>query len=65
MVLGFTQAITEMSTKGVRCLGMTTLPLSCAECHQIWEPQTPGTLRACPGLYRDCFTFFFTIGQRE
>jgi hypothetical protein len=21
------------------------------------EPQTPGALRACPGFYRDCFTF--------
>jgi len=22
----------------------------------IWEPQLPGTLRAWPSLYRDCFT---------
>jgi hypothetical protein len=27
-----------------------TLPCSCAECLEIWEPQTPGTLRACRGL---------------
>jgi hypothetical protein len=32
------------------CLGLTTLPPSCADCLEIWEPQTPGTLRACPGL---------------
>jgi len=36
--------------KGSRCVRLTTLPLSCAECLEIWEPQTPGTLRACPGL---------------
>jgi hypothetical protein len=36
--------------KGGRCLGLTTLPHSCADCLKIWEPQTPGTLRACPGL---------------
>jgi hypothetical protein len=28
----------------------------CANCPEIWEPQPPGTLRACPGLYRVCFT---------
>ena len=36
--------------KGGRCVGLTTLPPSCAECLEIWEPQPPGTLRACPGL---------------
>jgi hypothetical protein len=59
MVLRLTQPITEMSTKGDRCLGLTTLPLSCADCHKIWEPQPLGNLRACPGLYRDCFTSFY------
>jgi hypothetical protein len=39
--------------KGGRCVGVTTLPPSCADCLEIWEPQPPGTLRACPGLYRD------------
>ena len=24
--------------KGDRCVGVTTLPPSCAECHEIWEP---------------------------
>jgi hypothetical protein len=33
--------------KGGRCVGLTTLPPSCADCLQIWEP---GPLRACPGL---------------
>jgi len=30
--------------------GMTTLRPSCANCLEIWKPQNPGTLRACPGL---------------
>jgi len=36
--------------KGGRCVGLTTLPPSGADCLEIWEPQPPGTLRACPGL---------------
>jgi len=36
--------------KGGRCVRLTTLPSSCADCFEIWEPQPPGTLRACPGL---------------
>jgi hypothetical protein len=42
--------------KGSRFVGVTTLPPSCADCHEIWEPQPPGTLRACAGLYRDFIT---------
>ena len=57
MALGSTQSLTEMSTrniswggsKGGRCVGLTTLPPSCADCLEIWEPQPPGTLWACPG----------------
>jgi len=48
--------------KFVRCTGLTALPPSCAECHEIWQPQPPWTLRACPGLYRDCFTFTLYLG---
>ena len=44
--------------KAGRCVGLTALPPSCADCLEIWEPQTPGTLRACPGLYKDCFTCY-------
>jgi hypothetical protein len=57
MAPGSTQSVTEMSTsnipwgKGNRCVGLTNLPLSCADCLKIWDPQTPGeTLRACQGL---------------
>jgi hypothetical protein len=35
--------------KGGQCIGLT-LPPSGADCLEIWEPQPPGTLRACPGL---------------
>jgi len=37
--------------KGGQCVVLTTLPLSCADCLEIWELHL-GTLRACPGLYR-------------
>jgi len=37
--------------KGGRCVGLTILPPSYADCHEIWEPQPPGALRDCPGLY--------------
>jgi len=57
MALGLTQPLKEMSTrnifwggKGGRCVGLTTLPTSCADCLEIWEPQPPETRRACPGL---------------
>jgi len=36
--------------KGSWCVRLTTLPPSCADCFEIWEPQPPGTLRACPVL---------------
>ena len=44
MALGSTQPLTEMSTrdKDGRCVGLTTLPPSCAECLEILEPQPPG-----------------------
>jgi len=36
------------------------LPPSCANCLEIWEPQSPGTLWACPGLYWGLLYFTFT-----
>ena len=38
---------------GGRYVGLTTLPPSCADCLEIWEPQSPGTLwtcQACNGI---------------
>jgi hypothetical protein len=43
--------------KGGRCVGLTDLPPSCDDCLEIWEPQTSGTLRVCPDLKRDRFTY--------
>jgi len=36
--------------KGGQCVGLTTLPTSCADCLEIWDPQPPGTLRPIMGL---------------
>ena len=47
--------------KGGRCVGLTTLPHSCGNCHEIWWPQPPGNIRARPALYRDCFTFTLLV----
>ena len=53
MALGLTGPLIEMRTgifpagKGGRCVGLTIFN---ADCLEIWEPQPPGTLRACPGL---------------
>jgi hypothetical protein len=46
-----------LGVKGNRCIGLT-LPSSPDDSIAIWKPQFPGNLRACPGLYRDCFTFY-------
>jgi len=42
--------------KGGRCQMLTNLPPSFTDCFEIWDPPNPGILRACPGIYRDCFT---------
>jgi hypothetical protein len=39
-----------MGGKGGQCVGLSTLPSSCADCLKIWEPQPPGALRACNGI---------------
>jgi hypothetical protein len=36
--------------KGGRCVALTTLPSSRADCLEIWEPRPPGTVRPCPDL---------------
>ena len=66
MPMGSTQPQTEMSTRIIswgnkvgRCIGQTTLQPSCADFHEFWDPQRPGTLGASSGLYRDCFNFLF------
>ena len=51
--------------KGGRCVGLTTLQTLCADCLQIWEPQIPGALRACPGLWRNSFSFISSFHCRN
>jgi hypothetical protein len=46
--------------KGGWCLGLKTLPFLCTYFLEIWKPPPAGTLRACPGLYRDCLTLFYS-----
>jgi len=46
-----------------QCIGLTTLPSSCANCLEIWKPQPLGTLTAYPVLYRDCFTLTFDFSD--
>jgi hypothetical protein len=41
--------------KGGRCVGLTNLPLSCADGLEAWEPQPAGTFRSCLDLSSDCF----------
>jgi len=57
MALGSTQPLTEMSTRNIslgdkvgRCVRLTALPLLCADCLEVFEPQPPGTIRDCSGL---------------
>jgi hypothetical protein len=64
MALGLTEPLIETSNRNIsrgnrggQCAGLTTLPSSCANSLEIQEPQPPGTLRACPGLYWDGFTY--------
>jgi len=33
-----------------QCIRLTTLPSSCDNCFEIWEPQSPGTVWVCPSL---------------
>jgi hypothetical protein len=39
----------KAASKGGRCVGLTIWPPSCADCLDVWEPQSPGTLRVCSG----------------
>jgi hypothetical protein len=55
-----TQPPTEMSTRnifwGVNPAGAYSVAFSSVDSLGIWVPQTPGTLSACQGTYRNCFS---------
>ena len=59
MTLGST--LTEMSNRNIswsgRCVRLTTLPPSCADCLEIREPQPTERFGSVLGLYRDCVIF--------
>jgi hypothetical protein len=58
MVLVSTQPLTEMGCKGGRCVGLTTLWPSCADClRNARGPEPRGALEAGPCIYSDCLTF--------
>jgi hypothetical protein len=40
-----------------RCVRLTSLSLLCVDFYVNCEPRPLGTLKACPGLYRNCFNF--------
>ena len=63
MALESTQPLTEMNTRDLRggCVGLITLPPSCADCQKSWKPQSSGTLRALLVLYRESFTFISCV----
>ena len=44
-----------LGDKGDQCVGLTNLPLSCADCLEI---RTASNFWKPPGLYRDWYTFF-------
>jgi len=45
-----------------KCVRLTTLPPSGVECLEIWEPQPPGTLRACNRFERGLFCPLYISG---
>ena len=50
--------------KGGRCVGLTTLPPSCADCLEIWEPEPlepSGPVQACNGIALPLHIVNFTI----
>jgi hypothetical protein len=66
MTVGSNQPLREMNNRGIslvrkvdRCIGLQTLPLSCAECLETAGASIPWSPMVCPGLYRDRFTFTY------
>ena len=63
MSLVSAQPLIEMGTsniswgggKGVQCVRLRTVPLSCVDCLEIWELRLPGNHRVSPGLWSDVF----------
>ena len=58
-----TQPLTGMYTRNISwgLLRLVRRADNLTDCLEVWEPQPPGTLRDCAGLYRDCFTLTFPL----
>jgi hypothetical protein len=57
-----------LEAKDGRCVGLITQPPSFDDCLEIWEPEPPGTLRACSGLLRGLLylcCFLSTVGTAK
>jgi hypothetical protein len=44
----------SLSQNDGRCVGLTTSPPSCADCHKIWEHQSAGNLGVCARFALPC-----------
>jgi hypothetical protein len=68
MALGSTQTLNRneyqeyfLGGKVGRCVGLTTLPPSCADCLEIVGASTSWNTNILSSLYRDCFTFHYAV----
>jgi hypothetical protein len=50
--------------KSGQYIGLTTLPHSCADCLEIWEPRLPGSVRVCPGVAFLYLPFTITMWKK-
>jgi hypothetical protein len=66
MAVGSTQPLTEVRARNIswskngQYVGLP-LPLSFADGHEIWEPQTSVNLRVSSGLPRPRFAFYLNV----
>jgi hypothetical protein len=55
----------SLGSKGGRCVGLATLPPSCAVCLEIWEPQSPGNRCFCfSALNKDNIVLHYEVQRR-
>ena len=68
-VIGILHLHTTSGRNMVLCVRLTTLPPSCVDYLEIWEPQPPGTLRKCKGIALSLpitlFAVFYYILKRH
>jgi hypothetical protein len=61
----FLQATQHFEVGESRLLWLTTLPPSCADCHEIWEPQPPGTLRGLSRLVMGLLYLLYVLMKTD